>query len=86
MTNEDEPTTAAEMELVSVVDDVLDDAWALELLAMTYEARCAMRAAMARYLRGEMPDAEWRGWLTFIDETCPMIEAMIDRNRERNND
>ncbi|MDQ3276022.1 MAG: hypothetical protein M3Q39_13600 [Actinomycetota bacterium] len=86
MSGEDDPTTAAEMELLAVLDDVLDDAQAVELLAITYDARCTMHAAKARYLRGEMSEPERREWVRVVDETGPMIEAMIEKNRERNND
>ncbi|MDQ3275934.1 MAG: hypothetical protein M3Q39_13135 [Actinomycetota bacterium] len=74
------------MELLTVLDDVLDDAQAVELLAAVYTARCSMRAVAERFQRGEMPESERRGWLDFIAETCPMIEAMIEKNRERNDD
>jgi len=82
VSGDDEPTTAAEMELLAVLDDVLDDAQAVELLAITYDARCTMHAAKARYLRGEMPEAERREWVRVIAETGSIIEAMIERNRE----
>jgi len=86
MSGEDERTTAHEMQVLATLDDLLDDAREVELLAAAYAARCAMRAAAERFQRGEMPEAERREWVDFIAETCPMIEAMIERNRERNND
>ncbi len=86
MSSEDEPTSAAEMQLVSVVDDVLEDAWALELLAMTYSARLMMRAAAERYLRGAMSEEERREWVRIVDETGPIIEAMMEKDRERNDE
>jgi len=84
MSSDDGPTTAAEMELLDVLDGVLDDAQAVELLAMTYSARLMMRLAAERYLRGEMSEEERRGWVDIIAETGPMIEAMIEK--ERNNE
>ena len=85
MSDENEPTSAAEMELLTVLDDVLDDAQAVELLAMAYAAECSMRAVAARFLRGEMSESERREWVRVVDETGPIIEAMIDKSRERNN-
>ena len=82
MSGEDEPTSAAEMQLLTVLDDVLDDAQAVELLAITYDARCTMRAAKARYLRGDMPEAERQEWVRVIAETCPVIETFLEKNRE----
>jgi len=84
--SEDKPTTAAEMELLDVLDGVLDDAQAVELLAMAYDAECMMRTAAARFLRGEMSEEERRGWVRVMAETGPMIEAMIEKNRERDNE
>ena len=86
MSGEDEPTTAAEIELLTVLDDVLDDAQAVELLAITYDAECAMRAAAARFLRGDMTEEERREWVRVVDETGSMIEAMIEKNREGNDE
>jgi hypothetical protein len=83
MSSDEVPTTAAEMELLDALDDVLDDAQAVELLAMTYSARLMMRLAAERYLRGEMSEEERRGWVRIVDETTPMIEAMMERNRDR---
>jgi len=74
------------MAVLASLDDLLDDAQALELLAITYDAECAMRAAAARFLRGDMTEEERRDWLRVVDETSSMIEAMIEKNRERNNE
>ena len=86
MNGEDEPTSAAEMELLTVLDDVLDDARAVQLLAVAYDAECAMRTAAARFLRGDMTEEERREWVRVVDETGSMIEAMIEKNRERDDD
>jgi len=86
VSSEDEPTTAHEMQVLATLDDLLDDAHEVELLAASYAARCALRAVAERFQRGEMPESERRGWVDFIAETCPMIEAMIEKNRERDDD
>lgn len=83
MSADDEPTTAAEMELLHVVETVVDEAEETQLQEDLIMMALWWEEIRHRAERGELTETERRTLLAHLNDMLPQADLLVEQARRR---